>query len=123
MGPHDRRDGSHSLCIDVGHLENLWGTRHRDSSYSDGVGLLDDQGNPDPELCMQGPRGCGHLDNCGNHHRDVHLSCLSCPGSSPSCSRLESIGNHVAYQGAGLLVQAPSWAGLLLRFLVYLDVA
>ena len=55
-----------------------------------------------------GPRGCGHLDNRGDHRRDGHLSCLSHPGSSLSSSRPELVDHHVAYQGTRSAHQDPS---------------
>ena len=74
VGPHDRSKGSQardcSLRIDVSHPKSPWGTRHCDSGHGDGAGLLGDRGNIDHMLHMWGPRGCGHLDNCGDRRRD-----------------------------------------------------
>ena len=39
---------------------------------------------------------------------DRHLSCISCPGDSPSSSCPEAVGYHIAYRGAGCARPGPS---------------
>ena len=99
MGPHGRSNYSQgrdrSLHVNVGHPEGPWDNRPHSSNHRVEAGLPNSQDTNNQELRTQESQECDLLDHYVGRRDDVHLSCLTHLGDSPSS------GHRVSHWEAG----------------------